>query len=164
MARTTWPAGFYPLIPPVSYSAPRSRLLMGEATHWRFCMSMNDSIFGGFWRSSRRCCDVEASGLRDAAPSRDILAWVPLNGQRPLSLAEAEAALGGRGEYVDRTSLPECVDYRPTLRCTGHTRIMGLLMSFLRFCYIVPCCHWLSRNVCIYLCLALQQGSIWHMQ
>lgn len=37
------------------FRASRRRLQeeQGGATHWRFCMSMKDSILGGFGRSSR---------------------------------------------------------------------------------------------------------------
>lgn len=65
------------------------------ATHWRFCMSINDSILGaGSGAAQDDVATLKLRGVGDAAPSRDVLAWV-LPSQRPgrpLSLAEAEGS------------------------------------------------------------------------
>lgn len=49
--------GLAPEIPLVSISffafSASAASVCDMATHWRFCMSMNDSILGGFGRSSR---------------------------------------------------------------------------------------------------------------
>lgn len=67
------------------------------ATHWRFCMSINDSILGaGSGAAQDDVATLKLRGLGDAAPSRDILAWVPRSQRpgRPLTLAEAEGSPG----------------------------------------------------------------------
>lgn len=61
-------------------------------------MSMNDSILGGFGRKLKiDVATLKLRGLGDAAPSRDILAWVPL----PQRAASPELGRG-RGQPWDR--------------------------------------------------------------